>query len=225
MLRSADSPAYDGGGFLRIVVFGATGGCGRHIIERGLAAGHDITAVARHPEAIQPRERLEIVRGDVLDASSIEGAIARKDAVISALGAGYTRAPTSVCSAGVANIISAMHRPKVRRLVCISANGLETTANDPVLQRWILKPILQRVLREPYLDMMRMEEEIGVSGLDWTIVRPPRLTDTPPKLRYRSAINKNLRGAWSISRADLADFIIAHIDDPSCYRALVTVAY
>jgi nucleoside-diphosphate-sugar epimerase len=128
---------------MKLVVFGATGGIGSQTVEQALAAGHEVTAVACRPSAITLRhERLEVIQGDVFKPETIRESITRKNAVISALGA-RNLAPTTVYSEGVANIMQAMQAAHVRRILCISASGLEP---GPRWQRWIAKPLLWFIL-------------------------------------------------------------------------------
>src|SRR5262245_24064602 len=124
---------------MKIVVFGAQGGIGTHVVEQALTAGHEVTAIVRRPSAMTlQHKRLEIMQGDVLDAASFQAAVVGKDAVVSALGV-RNRAPTTVYSQGVANIIQAMGAAGVRRLICVSASGLDP---GPLWQRVIAKPML-----------------------------------------------------------------------------------
>jgi putative NADH-flavin reductase len=211
---------------MSLTVFGATGGTGARVVESALAAGHEVTAVARRPEAVTARHaRLTIVRGDVLDLGSTEAAIAGRDAIVSALGVGVSRGPTNVYSAGVGNIMKAMKSAGVRRLICVSASALAIDAEDPFVARIILKPLLQGLLKRPFADLAIMEREVVASGLDWTIVRPPRLTNGARTGRYRTALTPNLRGAFSISRADLADHVVRCIGDRASFGATVGIGY
>lgn len=206
---------------MKLIVFGATGGIGSQVVTQALAAGHEVTAVARHPAAISIKhERLEVVKGDVLDADTMP-TFAGQDMVVSALGA-RDRASTVVYSQGVANIIRGMHTAHVRRLFCISASGLDP---GPFIQRVFARPVLWAILKEMYSDLVRMETVVKESGLDWTIVRPPMLNDKPRTGKYRVAVNKHLPGCWVISRADVADYILTQLTNPDSYCGLVEVAY
>jgi putative NADH-flavin reductase len=207
---------------MKLVVFGATGGIGSQVIEQALAAGHEVTAVARHPSAVTiQHERLEVIQGDVLQPDTIHESIAGKDAVVSALGV-RDFAPTTVYSEGVANIMQAMQSAHVRRILCISASGL-----DPAIgwQRLAAKLFLWRLLRNMYTDLVRMESELKTSGLDWTILRPPRFTNGPRTGRYQVVVNQQLSHGWRISRADIADYIVNHLNDRTTYSGLVELAY
>jgi putative NADH-flavin reductase len=209
-----------------LTVFGATGATGTEIVRAALAGGHTVTAVARDPSKLEiDHDRLRIVRGDVLDAASIEAATCGADAVISALGVGSERTPTTVYSTGVRNILDAMRTSGVRRFVGISA--LPVTPRDEVglIHRRLLFPILRRFFGESYADMARMEQLLGASGVAWTVLRPPRLTDGPGTGRYRTAVGAPLPRAGRISRADLARVMLQVLDDPRAQRAAIAVAY
>jgi putative NADH-flavin reductase len=156
-----------------------------------------------------------------MDPASVLEAVRGQDAVLSTIGT-HSRAATTLYSQGVANMLKAMEATGVRRLLCISATGLEPGVP---IQRLLAKPILWMVFKNMYSDLVRMESLVSASGLDWTIVRPPQLTDAPRTGIYRNAINQHLPGCWSISRADNADYLITHLNDPATYRALVEIGY
>lgn len=207
---------------MKLVVFGATGGIGSQVVEQALAAGHEVTAVDRRPSAITSgHEHLEVIQGDVLELDTIRESIIRKDAVISAIGV-RNRAPTTVYSEGIANIIHAMKAANVRRILCISAGGLEP---GPRWQRWIVKPLLWLMLKHMYTDLMRMEAVVKTSDLDWTILRPSTLTNGPRTGRYQAVVNQHLAHGFAISRADVADYIITHLIDRTTYCGVVELAY
>src|SRR5262245_9807543 len=207
---------------MKVIVFGANGGIGRHVVEQSLAAGHIVTAVARRPESVTAQHpNLTVRRGDVLDPAGLGDLLAGQEAVVSALGV-HSRAPTVVYSQGVANILQAMQAAGVRRMLCISATGL-----DPGhwLQHYLAKPVLWAILREMYTDLARMEETVKRSGVEWTIIRPPNMSDRPHTGRYKVSCNEHLPSAWTISRADVADYIVRHLADPETYQSWVEVAY
>jgi putative NADH-flavin reductase len=214
---------------LKLLVIGASRGTGRQVMQQALAAGHAVVALARDPARIDipndvPAQQLSVVRGDVLDPSSLAPAMADRDAVISTLGV-TSRAPTTLYSEGMRNIIQAMRATGVRRLVAVSAAPLSSDDGDTLPSRLLLKPLLWALFRPVYADMATMEDEIRQSGLDWTILRPPRLTDKPPTGRYRTALNRSVRGGRTISRADLAAAILKLLDDPTSIRAAIGIAY
>lgn len=210
---------------MNLTVFGCTGGTGSRLIRAALDAGHIVTAAARDPSRLQiSHERLRIVRADVLDPSSLTGTMDSADAVLSALGAAGNK-PTTVYSTGVANIVDAMHRAGVRRFIGVSALPVTPRGEVSALERLAVYPILYRLFGEAYADMARMEQVLSRSDIDWTIVRPPRLTDRPGTGRYRIAVNHHLRRGRTLSRADLATAMIRLLDHPPAVRATVGIAY
>src|SRR5712692_9422574 len=161
---------------MNVIVFGSNGGIGHNVVEQALAAGHTVTAVARRPQSVTSQHRnLTVKRGDVLDPASIAPLFAGQDAVVSAIGT-ESRAPTVLYSDGVGNILQAMQPAGVRRLLFISATGLDP---GPLIQRWFAKPLLWTLLRSMYTDLVCMEERVRGSSVNWTIIRPPGLTNKP----------------------------------------------
>jgi putative NADH-flavin reductase len=206
---------------MKLVVFGATGGIGSLVVAQALAAGHEVTAVARHPTAITLRhDRLHIIGGDVLKPATIRAAIVGQDTVVSALGARDLK-PTTIYSDGVTNIMQAMEAAHVRRIQCISASGLAPA----IWWQRAASVFLWLVLKNMYSDLVRMEAKVKASNLDWTILRPPQLTNGPRTGHYQSVTNQQLAHGSKISRADVADYMVTHLTDRSTYRGLVELAY
>jgi putative NADH-flavin reductase len=208
---------------MKITVFGATGGTGLHLVRQAIEAGHDVTAVVRDPARLtEVHPRLTVITGDVMDPESIGSAVAGRDAVASAIGPRGGGAG-DVCATSAASIVKAMDAQGVRRFVAVSNSGMIRDAADGPLTRFVVKPILRRLLREPWADAARMETVIRASDLDWTLVRPPMLTDGPHTGRYRSAVEHTVRGGIRISRADVADAVLRALVAPSSARTAVAV--
>jgi putative NADH-flavin reductase len=209
---------------MKLTVFGATGGIGKILWAQAILAGHEVTAVARRPEAITfTHNRLRVLRGDVLDPSTLAAAIEGQDAVISAIGT-TERGPTTLYSQGVGNIIRAMDDARMRRLLVVSADGLEAGPEVPFVRRLLTRYVVQRMFADSYADLRIMEQLVRASDLEWTIVRPPRLTNGPLTGRYQVGVDTVLKRAWQISRADVADYLLRHIDDPVSLCAQVEIA-
>jgi len=207
---------------VKIAVFGSTGGAGREVVSQALEAGHYVTAVARNPSAITfQHERLRVLCGDVLVPGTFPQMLAEQDAVVFAVGAA-DRSPTKIYSVGVMNVLMAMRVAQVQRLICVSASGLDPGA---LVQKLIARPLLWWIFKNGYTDMSHMEIIVRASDRDWTILRPPRLTNGAQRGKYKVAVNKQLSNAWMISRADLADYIVKHLQDPATHRAVVELAY
>ncbi|KQL50018.1 hypothetical protein AN963_10210 [Brevibacillus choshinensis] len=210
---------------MKLIVFGGTGGTGRQVVVQALEEGHEVAVVVRRPETFELRhDKLKVVKGDVLMPATFRQAMSGMDAVLSALGVSH-RNPTTVYSAGTANLMEVMQETGVPRLVCLSSAGLDDPADSPLLQRLVIRFVIQRMYKHAYEDMVRMEAAVRASsGITWTVVRPPRLTNGPRTEAYRTAVNKPLLRAKGISRADLANFMIQSIADRSTYQAVVEIS-
>lgn len=203
---------------MKIVVFGATGGTGLQVVSQAVAAGHTVTAVVRRDGAVDASDGLRVVVADFDEARAMDDAIRGQDAVISALGT-QEKGPVSVCTHGVTAIVAAMHRMAVTRLVAVSAFGARETRG-----RSLYSVAVWASLKEKMLDKEAMEAIVEVSGLDWTIVRPPALTRGAPTGRYRTGVDVPIR-IWSrISRADLAAFLLTEVATPAFVGQLPRIA-
>jgi putative NADH-flavin reductase len=210
---------------VQLTVFGASGATGRRIVEQALAAGHTVTAVTRWPNHMPPRAGLRVVGADVADAVAVDATIAGSDAVLSSLGVSYSRKPISVYSQGTRNIIAAMHRQGVKRLVVTSSAPLDPAyrAGDSFLFTRVLEPLfMRRPGRTLYADMGRMESLVQASDLDWTIIRSCWLFDAAAVTDYRLADN-SADGMFT-SRADLAASMLAQLADDRFIGKAVGVA-
>jgi len=209
---------------MKIAVFGATGGTGRRLVAQAIESGHEVTVIARNPDAVDIRgERLNIFRGDVLDLASLRKPIVGQDAVLSTLGVNH-RKPTAVYSEGTGNIVVAMREAGVRRFIGLSSSGLEIPDDTPWMMRQTIRHIIQPLYKYAYEDMLRMEEKLRKSGLDWTVIRPPRLTNGSRTGVYRTALNKHLAKSKGIARADLAEYMIRSIPDSASFQSIVEIS-
>ncbi|MFI0484561.1 NAD(P)-dependent oxidoreductase [Actinomadura sp. 9N215] len=212
---------------MKLTIFGATGGTGVRLVRRALAAGHEVTAVVRDPAGLPAELRggADVVEADVMDPAAIETAVKGRDAVVSALGSREIRNPTTVCADATRSIVTAMTAAGTDRLVLVSASAIRAGRGDDPLTRFVVKPlVLQRILRHTLADMRAAEDAVRGSGLDWTIVRPPRLTDRPGNGRYRRAVDRNVLGGATISRSDLAAALLDVAADASAVRHVIGVS-
>ncbi|MEU8803541.1 NAD(P)H-binding protein [Spirillospora sp. NPDC048819] len=212
---------------MRLTIFGATGGTGIRLVRRALGAGHEVTAVVRDPAGLpaELRAAANVVQADVMDSGAIEGTVKERDAVITAIGTREGREPTSVCADGARGIVGAMNATGGGRLLLVSGSGFHAGPGDDPLTRFVVKPlVLRRLLKHAFADMRDAEDVVRASGLDWTIVRPPRLTDGHGAGRYRKAVDRNVLGGFSIARADLAAALLDLADDPAAIGHVVGVA-
>jgi putative NADH-flavin reductase len=209
---------------MRLTVFGATGRIGSEVVRQALAAGHEVAAVVRDPArlAVPAGPGLGVVTADVMDPAQIGPAIKGSDAVVSALGP-RKGGPPAVLANGVRSILTAMADTGVRRLVAVSASGAFIEPGEPFVTRVIAKPLLQRILADAMADTRAMEGEIWSSATDWTLIRPPQLTNRPGRGHYRRMIDSNV--GRSIARADVADAILAVMTDPATIGHVVGIGY
>ncbi|HKD89880.1 MAG TPA: NAD(P)H-binding protein [Streptosporangiaceae bacterium] len=214
---------------MRLTIFGATGGTGICLVEQALAAGHDVTAVVRDPARLTVSTpspalaaRLQVVTADVMDPAAIVPAVAGADAVLTAIGprgAGVT----TVSQDSVRSIIAAMQKAGALRLLTVSGSIVADEGESPYLR--LIKPLVRRTfLRHVCADMRAAEAEIEASEMDWTIMRPPRLTAGPVTGRYRTSIDSGLPRSLTVSRADLAAYMLAAIADPATLRTHIAIA-
>ncbi|WP_329496893.1 NAD(P)-dependent oxidoreductase [Kitasatospora herbaricolor] len=190
---------------MRIVVLGATGPTGRELTEQALAAGHQVTAVARRAAALPPRAGLTTVAADVTAPGALDAAVEGSDAVVSALGVPPGRRPVDVYSAGVRNAAEAMARHGVRRLVAVGSSVTDPAwrPSGAFFFNHVLDPYVNRVIaRTAHEDMRRMEAVLAAGELDWTVARPSGLFDHPVVTDFQVAENSG-DGVFT-ARADLA---------------------
>ena len=224
---------------MKLTIFAATGGVGRRILEQAVAAGHDVTVVVRNPQSLPSTSARVVVVADLAaaDPAALQSAVSGADAVLSGLGA-RTKADAGVAWKGTKAIIAAMQASGVRRIIVVSAAPIGTVPSpsrphppkhdpgDGFFMRHLANPIVKAALREHYADLARMEEILreSDSDLDWTVVRPPRLTDKPVTGTYRTAYDQNIRRGIFASRADVAHYMLRALDQPETFRRTVGIA-
>lgn len=209
---------------MRTVIFGATGPTGRRLTEQALAAGHEVTAVTRRPGAVSPSAGLSVVTADVTDAEAVGRAVAGSDAVLSSLGSPLSPKPITVYSRGTANIVAAMHRYGVKRLVTVSSSVMDPAwrPSGEFFFNKVMDPLVNRRFgRTAHEDMRRMEALVRDSGLDWTIARPSGLFDHPGVTRYQ--VREDVADGLFTARIDLAASMVAQLSDDRFVRRAMAV--
>lgn len=210
---------------MRLLIVGSTGGTGRELVRQALERGHEVRALARNPSRLgMEQERLSVVRGDVMDPASVEAAVAGQDAVLCALGHKRFFYPTRILSEGTRNLIRAMEKESVRRLVCETSLGIG--------DRWGRLGLVYTlfvgnfILPFYFYDKVRQERAIRESSLDWVIVRPGALTNGAKRGVYRHGPRV---GNWlwtvRISRADVADFMLNQVTSDEYLRQTPGVSW
>ncbi len=200
---------------MKLFVIGATGRTGREIVQQALERGHQVTAFVRSPESITLKnERLTVLNGNAMDENQLFDAMQNHDAVLSALGPRRVFKPSSLLHDSALATTRAMHRSGVKRLVILSA-----AAHFPGIPNRIVSFILRSHMR----DSLDMEEVVQASGLDWTIARPPRLTEED-YTSYRSREAAAPKMGFTLSRKAVAAFMLDAIEQEKHFHKIVGVA-
>ena len=209
---------------MKILILGATGSIGRHLVPQALAQGHEVTALVRDPSKLEPRrERLRVVSGDALDPAAVDAAVRGQEAVIFSLGRSNHRTPTTMFSDATRILIHAMETHGVRRLVCMTGIGAGDSRGhggflyDKIIFPWITK--------ETYVDKDRQEALIRESSLDWIIVRPAAFNNGPQRGNLRAVTDLKNITIRSISRADAAAFVLEQLHSDRYLHKTPLVGY
>jgi putative NADH-flavin reductase len=220
---------------VKLTLFAATGGIGRHVLDQAVGAGHDVTAVVRNPDRISRPVRVVTADLASADPAVLESAIGGADAVLSALGA-RSKAEAGVARQGTRAMVRAMEATGVRRIVVVSAAPIGTVPSpgvphppthdpgDGLLMRRVFGPLVKAALRTHYADLAHMEDVLRESTLEWTVVRPPKLTDKALTGTYRTTYDQKVRGGWSVSRADVAHCLLDVLERPETVGRTIGIA-
>ena len=200
---------------MKLFVMGATGRTGQEVVQQALARDHHVTAFVRSPENISSKnERLTVLKGDAMEENELFRAMQNHDAVVSTLGPREVFKPSSMLHDSALATTRAMNRSGVKRLVVLSA-----AAHFP----GILNRIASFIMRNHMRDSLAMEAIVQASGLDWTIVRPPRLTQEG-YMTYRSREDAAPRMGFSLSRKAVAAFMLDAIEQKKHFHQIVGIA-
>jgi putative NADH-flavin reductase len=212
---------------MKLSVFGGSRGTGQRLIEKAVAEGHDITALARRPEVLRERfPGIRVIMGDVFNLESVIATVRGSDAVVSTLGFVGRSKETRIYSEGVLNVARAMDQLGPRRLIVLAASqGIDPHPDFPWYASIMMKLLVKPMFGFAYRDMAKMTNLIAQSNTDWTLVGVPMLTNGSGKGHYRSSIGKPLHHAFRISRADVAKYLLSVIKDKATFRKWTEVAW
>ncbi|MEU6906776.1 NAD(P)-dependent oxidoreductase [Streptomyces coeruleorubidus] len=190
---------------MKLLILGATGPTGRHVVDLALRSGDQVTAMVRNPAALGDlADQVTLLAGDATSRRDVSTALAGQDAVVAALGRGNSVVADDLFAHSSAALIAAAGETDVSRLVWLSSFGVGHTfawASGPQ------KVIYRTLLRAIYANKEIADDSIRSSGLDWTVVYPTRLTHGPSKGAYRAGDRLPMKGNPTISRADVAAFM------------------
>ncbi len=209
----------------KIALFGGSGQTGTAFLKKALEAGYRVQALARTPSKItENHPQLTIIQGDVLVKNDVEKCIESCDVVVSLFGH-VKDSPEWLQTNGTKNIVEVMNRAGIQKIVSLSGGGLPYPSKDEPkfadkMIRFIMKVAVPKILNDAIEHHKVLEE----SGLDWIIVRGPRLSNDPEKGSYRVGW-VGVNAGTKIARADLADFILKQVDDERFIREMPFVSY
>ncbi len=203
---------------MKIVIFGAGGRTGIVTVFQALEKGYTVTAFTRQLSKITIEHRnLTIIQGDILDYEKVRSAVEGQEVVISTLGV-EIRKPNTVLSDGTKNIVRAMEETGVKRFICMSSAGI--LGNDGGF--FFGKIMIPLMLRNVFKDKVRQMDIVMNSKLDWVIIRPSGLTDSPKTGRYK--IYDGSPGSWTVPRADVADFMLKLLTERKYDRQMPAIS-
>jgi|SRR5699024_10436930 len=206
---------------MKILLLGATGRVGSHILNHALEGGHHVNALVRNTDKIGIYdEKLDITPGNVLNRESIREAIEGADLVISALG---TDGGTTL-SESMPLIIEAMQQDGVERIITIGTAGILDSRSEPGKLRYQSSESRRRTTRAAE-EHHKVYTLLEGSNLDWTIVCPTYLPDGELTGEYRTERNQLPGGGQKISVADTAEFAFSQIEDENYVKTRVGIAY
>lgn len=195
---------------MKLLIFGASGGTGMHLVQQALAGGHEVTAFVRDPQRLSYRHsKLSIFEGNVADAEAVKKAVGGQDAVFSALGAHRVFQFDEAVVSGLNHIVKAMIGLQVQRLIYLSTLGVTATRKHAGGMIRIIAPTL---LRHEIRGHELREKIIQDSPLQWTIVRAPILTNGALTENYSTEASLQSKTfATKLSRADVAHCMLVQL--------------
>jgi putative NADH-flavin reductase len=203
---------------MKLLVLGASGRTGRELLAGASRQGHEVAALARDPGRLTMQdERMRVLVGSATNPAVVEEAVAGNDGVLCALGPSSAREllRSRLMRGCVPALLGAMERHRVRRLILLSALGVGESRPHAT---GVARLGFATILRQVGTDKERAEEAVRASDLEWTIVYPPALSNGTATGNYRHGESLKLSGSPRISRADVADFMLAQLASDSYVR-------
>lgn len=213
---------------MNIAIFGASGATGKLLTTRCLAAGHSVTALIRTPAKFPLSARIKVVHGSAFDHAPVLETVTGADVVLSALGAHSPLRNENVLPRIVPFIIDAMRQTGVRRIIVLGSAGAlpDSLDKQPAWRRWFVQNIVYHTfLKWPVAEQISQYAILSRSNLDWTMVMPPMLTNSPARGTYRIDGDALPPNGSRISREDVADFMIQQIGNPQWIKKGVYISW
>ena len=209
---------------MKIAIIGASRGIGFQLLKLAVEVGHEVTALLRNPDKLQiADDNLHVIKGDILDPSSVGAVTAGQDGICVCIGIPPSIKPVEVFSKGIENVLASIKDNPEQRLIVITGIGAgDSKGHGGFLYDRVFNPLL---LKEIYRDKDREEALIKESHANWLIVRPGFLTNGPRTGKYRVIDNLTSVTAGKISRADVADFMLKQLMEPTHFGKTPLLTY
>jgi putative NADH-flavin reductase len=212
---------------MKIALFGASGATGTLLTKRCLAAGYEVTALVRRPAEFEYAGSVRVVEGSAFDAEAIRRTVEGANVVLSALGARSLRRE-DVLERAVPLIAAAMKEAGVRRIIVLGSAGAlqDSLKKQPAWRRWFVQKIVYNTfLKWAVASQIDQWKVLSASGLDFTMVMPPMLLNSPGRGTYRVDGEALPRHGARIAREDVADFMMRQIEGKEWVGKGVYVAW
>lgn len=211
---------------MKIALFGATGGTGIEFITQSQTYSYDITAFVRSPEKLKEKfPNLKIVKASIDDYDVLKKEVTDYDVIISLVGISgllQARKPNALYERTARSLTKLTRENNIKRLIVVTSGGVVEAENEPGFFRYLLKPFF---LRKMYEDMRVMENIVMNSNVDYTIIRPPYLTNGKLTRQYRVILDKWFDDDKDLSRADLAHYLLNCLNDEKISKRIVGISY
>lgn len=205
---------------MKVAIFGANGRTGKELVIQSLIKGYNVTAFVRNPDNIDiTHEKLNIIQGNIIEYSAVENAIKDTDVVLVSVGSGRQK-QKNLHYTGTENIVRAMEKHSVRRLIVQSSAGLFGAKDSGFIFGSIIKPLF---LKKEFEDKIAQLNILRESSLDWILVRPVSLIDGMKTGKYHITLDKPQ--GKNISRADVAEFMLNQISSSKYLKQMPLISY
>lgn len=199
---------------MRIVVFGASSASGKLLVEKALSKGHSVTAFVRDASKLgMTHIKLKTVSGNAVDPAQVEDVVRESDAVLSTLGP--KGKPAVMAARSTQNIVDAMEKHGIKRLVLVSVAGIAVPQDNR--KKNLIDGLLKLLLKDVFLDRENQIAVLQASKVEWVAVRVPRLTDEPAKGSVKAFFGSP-NPSFKVTRADLAEFMLEQLTSDQWLR-------
>jgi uncharacterized protein YbjT (DUF2867 family) len=204
---------------MSVALFGATGRTGRRVLDRLLAQGRSVRALARDPARLPALANLAVVAGSARDAAAIASAVHGADAIVVCLGMDDITRPGTTFSDGVRAIVDAAQAAGVRRIVAIASAGALADPRGGLAS--------EHAAPGPYSNInaehARNYRTLAASGLDWTLMCALDLVEDIPAGHARWAYERLPTGSGQTGYDDLAATIVELLDERESFGKRVGI--